>query len=180
MPNKTFEERVESLKINGWLSGTGALFFSVDGSEIAAVAPDGRYYRGRIDTDNVCVSINLADLDQICILLTKEVGQFLMDHGGMANGYQTWAEGSLSGHMHGNFTIELNNDDLTRKQIRVLGAELCGRLFNLIPKYVPQTIVFKVTPYHVDHGCFETSVSAVIKSNAVVNLYGRPRSVIPI
>lgn len=47
---KTAAERIESLRIEGWVTaGNAYSFVSRDGTEVAVVLPDGHYFRGQLD-----------------------------------------------------------------------------------------------------------------------------------
>lgn len=90
--------------------------------------------------------------------ISKRVSLFFEANGGMRNFYRTYAEGyinQLGGHID---KLDLNNDDLSMRELNLLKVKLSM----LIAEYLKEhEIVEKIiiTAEHDEYGCYSTYVS---------------------
>lgn len=90
--------------------------------------------------------------------MAEEAKEFLLDHGGMSNGYNTWVKGYVSRNESGTLDLCVNDDDLSKKQLAILASKLEDKLKKLIPKDCPPFFKFGFEKQHVEHGCYEICV----------------------
>ena len=107
--------------------------------------------------------------------LAIEVGRFLIEKGGMSNGYDTYAEGPINNHSI--LEVRVNNSELTLRELRELAANLTQRLRPQLEDEAPYG-VYALKKADLGHGCYVTQVTYTLARG--VSLRVEPPVPIPI
>lgn len=98
-------------------------------------------------------------IDQTIINNLKQIcSDFLFEHGGMKNGYETYISGSTL--KSEGLSVRINNNDLTINEL----SNLSKQLHSLILKYLLEInldVIIRFIPVHIEFGVFETKLEIV-------------------
>lgn len=110
----------------------------------------------------------MRDIDEILFDIRKVIQDFLVDNGGLSNGYDTWIKGCIRKNEYASFQWKTPNDNITIKEVKCKGRDLekqvrgiCldGGIFdgNVIQEVSVESI------YEGD-GCFKTIAEVIYRS----------------
>jgi len=103
--------------------------------------------------------------------IAKLIGKFLLDNGGLSNGYCTYAEGSVSTNSTGTLRINVNNSNLKIKELLDLGQKLEDQIKNLIVKTFPkEEISIDIWKEYIEWGTYDTKIAYNVQP-ITVSLY---------
>lgn len=100
------------------------------------------------------------DVKKHLTAIGKIVGKFLADHGGMHNGYDTYAQGTVTINEAGSLVIRTPAmDDLTVKHVKLLGEELHSQITAYLRAQSLVDCTITLSGKYFEHGCYEQRIS---------------------
>jgi hypothetical protein len=99
--------------------------------------------------------------DAVMDLLGNEVNKFLMEQGGLDNGYITWVQGEVLPDIHSAYLEWLTPkaEELTGIQKHKLGCDLYRNLQKIMLDNELERIKFERK--HLEDGCYATTVKVI-------------------
>lgn len=91
--------------------------------------------------------------------IAKTIKEFLIKNGGYSNGFETWAEGTVSLNVTG--AVKLFTpacQDKTYNEVRNLGGQLETKLKGYL-KHNGIKETLSIRRFHVEHGAYQTEVN---------------------
>ena len=100
------------------------------------------------------------------------ISEFLRKHGGLGNGCETWAEGSIEFHISGMLEISVHRDNITVARLHKLANDLEEKLLehfgdDFLREYGPVIVRKERT----EGDCFETYLE--VSTSVRVDMWGK-------
>ena len=92
--------------------------------------------------------------------LSKLICDFLLAHGGMSNGYETYAKGDICGNGSGSVEVLTphNMEEMTVGAVKQRNRELSAALNGYCRKNELKDAKFRVRAEHIEWGCYKVFV----------------------
>ncbi len=94
---------------------------------------------------------------EFLIEVCEVIKLWLLDHGGMSNGYATYVEGYLNLNSNHITFLTPSTGDLTGKELKKLSNELRSKIAFVMERHNVSELIIK--KLHLEHGCYDTIIS---------------------
>ena len=91
--------------------------------------------------------------------IKNKIEDLLVSHGGMSNGYLTYAEGSVEKNCHGFLKICIPSKDITIRKIDEKSSDVEDSLKKEYKDILESGICIIIKKRHLEHGCYDHIVS---------------------
>ena len=91
--------------------------------------------------------------------IKKLIKEILVKNGGMDNGYETYAEGTVEKGYSGGIIPCVPGGDITRNQLNAIGHKVENAIKKKYADIIEGGLTIEIKQYHLEYGCFTHTIS---------------------